>query len=98
MHLQLPKKHIEKLLYDRKSAAFAISVSPRTIDYGLAAGAFETRRIGRKVLITADSLKKFTAANHFGPVNGTEEKTALEKHAAANPFGPVNGHEEEAER
>lgn len=90
------QQELEKLLYDRKSAAFALSVSPRTIDYGLAAGAFDTRRIGRKVLITAASLKRYAAANHFGPVNGHKEQAALKKHATANHFGPVNGTEEKA--
>jgi hypothetical protein len=59
---------IQKLLFDRKSAAWALSVSIRTIDYALDAGALETRRIGRKILITAGSLKKYAAANHYGPV------------------------------
>ena len=31
---------------------------------------------GKKVLIAADSLKKSTAANHFGPVSGSEEEAA----------------------
>jgi hypothetical protein len=65
---------LPKLLYDRKSAAWSTSLSIRTIDYFIAEGAFETRRIGRKVLITAASLKKFAAANHFGPVSGTSEE------------------------
>ena len=75
----------EKLLYDRRSAAFALSVSVRTVDYGLANGEFETRRIGRKVLITAASLKKFAASNHFGPVSKTrneEENNGKELKAA----------------
>lgn len=63
----------EKLLYDRNSAAVALSVSVRTVDYYLARGEFETRRIGRKVLITAASLRKFAASNHFGPVAKSEE-------------------------
>jgi hypothetical protein len=67
---------IQKLLFDRKTAAWALSVSIRTLDYALAAGAFETRRIGRKTLITAGSLKRYAAANHFGPVSGTEEEAA----------------------
>jgi excisionase family DNA binding protein len=67
---------IQKLLYDRKSAAWTLSVSTRTIDYLIASGALETRRIGRKVLITAASLRKYAAANHYGPVNGTEEEAA----------------------
>jgi hypothetical protein len=65
-------EHIQKLLYDRKTAAWALSVSIRTIDYAIAAGAFETRRSGRKVLITAGSLKMYAAANHFGPIAPSE--------------------------
>lgn len=61
----------DKLLYDRKSAAFSLSVSVRTIDYALARGDFETRRIGKKVLITASSLRKFAASNHYGPVSAS---------------------------
>jgi hypothetical protein len=69
---------IQKLLYDRKSAAWVYSVSVRTIDYLIANGAFETRRLGRKVLITASSLKRYAAANHFGPVSGSSEAEAAQ--------------------
>jgi hypothetical protein len=93
---QTQYQQTEKLLYDRKSAAYAFSVSIRTIDYLIASGAFETRRIGRKVLITAASLRKYAAANHYGPVAGSEEKAVLKKHAAANHLGPVSGSEKEA--
>jgi excisionase family DNA binding protein len=55
----------DKILYDRKSAAHALSVSVRTIDYLLAAGEFETRRIGKKVLITRASLLRFAQGNHY---------------------------------
>ena len=65
---------IQKLLFDRRSAAYAISVSIRTIDYGLARGEFDTRRIGNKVLITAASLRKYAASNHFGNVSGLQEQ------------------------
>ena len=64
---------IEKLLYDRKSAAVALSVSVRTVDYAIARGELDTRRIGKRVLITAASLKKFAASNHYGPVSESEE-------------------------
>jgi hypothetical protein len=64
---------IQKLLFDRKSAAFALSVSVRTVDYALAAGEFDTRKIGRKTLITASSLRKYAERNHFGPVSSRAE-------------------------
>jgi hypothetical protein len=46
----------DKLLYDRKSAAYSLSISLRALDYALARGEFETRKNGRKTLITAASL------------------------------------------
>jgi hypothetical protein len=77
---------VHKLLFDRKSAAWALSVSTRTIDYLIANGAFETRRIGRKVLITAASLKKYAAANHFGPVAGIEGVSHTSNPPMTDPF------------
>jgi hypothetical protein len=67
---------VEKMLYDRKSAAFALSISVRAVDYALARGEFETRRNGRRKLITAGSLKRYAASNHFGPVNAEEKRKA----------------------
>jgi hypothetical protein len=67
---------VEKMLYDRKSAAYALSVSVRTVDYALAKREFETRKIGRKTLITAASLKRYAASNHFGPVYAEQERRA----------------------
>jgi hypothetical protein len=61
-----------KLLYDRKSAAIALSISVRSLDYYIARKAFATRRIGRKVLIPLTSLLQFSKADHFGPVNGVD--------------------------
>jgi hypothetical protein len=59
----------DKLLYDRKSAAYALSISVRSLDYLIAAGNFQTRRIGKKVLIPASELRKFVQSNHFQPVS-----------------------------
>jgi len=67
------KPPVEKLLYDRQSAAFAVSVSVRTIDYALARREFETRRVGGRVLITAASLRRWAAKDHYGPVAQTAE-------------------------
>ena len=60
---------VERFLYDRKTAATMLSISIRSLDYFIADCAFDTRKIGRKVLITAASLKRFAAANHFGAVS-----------------------------
>jgi excisionase family DNA binding protein len=60
----------ERLLYPRKDAAFQLGVSVRTLDYLIARKELETRRIGKKVLVTRRSLVRFAGANHFGSVGG----------------------------
>jgi hypothetical protein len=59
---------LERLLYDRKTAALVLSVSIRTIDYALARQEFEWRRIGRRKLITSKSLRSWANKNHYGSV------------------------------
>jgi hypothetical protein len=73
---------VERLLYGRKDAALALSVSIRRIDYGLAYGEFETRRVGKRVLITASSLKRWANTNHYG--SASKRKSArLDQEARA---------------
>ncbi len=52
------------LLYDRKTAAYMLSISIRGLDYLISRGEIKTRRIGGKVLIPASELKRFAAADH----------------------------------
>lgn len=66
----------ERLLYPRKDAAFQLGVSVRTLDYMVAAKQLETRRVGKKVLVTRGSLVKFASANHYGPVSGAASEGA----------------------
>lgn len=54
-----------RMLYDRKTAAQQLSISVRSLDYMLASRQFETRRIGKKVLITHASLVRFAQGNHY---------------------------------
>lgn len=54
-----------RLLYDRKEAARQLSISVRSLDYLIAGGQLETRRIGKKVLIPRGSLARFSQANHY---------------------------------
>ena len=68
------QERVEKLLYDRKSAAHALSISVRSLDYLLSQRAFRTRRIGKKVLIPASELKRFAAADHFGPIKSRAQQ------------------------
>jgi hypothetical protein len=62
----------DKLLYDRKSAAYALSISTRSLDYLIAAKKFNTRRIGKKILIPHGELVRFARADHFGSVTGNQ--------------------------
>jgi len=63
-----PTPTVEKLLYDRKTAAYVLSISLRALDYKVAAGEIKTRRIGGKVLFTARELKRFAATDHPQPI------------------------------
>ena len=56
----------DRLLYDRKTAAEMLSISVRTLDYLISQRKLETRRIGRKLLIPRESLRRFAAADHPG--------------------------------
>lgn len=65
---------LEPLLYGRKASAEMLSVSVRTIDYMTAHGELEWKKIGRRTLITATSLKKAARCNHYGPVKGPKRE------------------------
>jgi len=53
----------EQLLYGRKSAAEALDLSPGAIDMLIESGALRAIRIGRRVLITAESLRRLAGAD-----------------------------------
>jgi hypothetical protein len=57
-----------KLLYDRKSAAHALSISVRSLDYLIARKELAFRKIGKKVMIQHAELLRFSRQNHFEPV------------------------------
>lgn len=54
-----------RLLYDRKEAARQLSISVRSLDYIISAKELDTRRIGRKVLVTHASLVRYDSGNHY---------------------------------
>ena len=54
-----------RLLYDRKQAARQLSISTRSLDYIIAGKGLETRRIGKKVLVTHASLVRYAQGNHY---------------------------------
>lgn len=56
---------VEKLLYDKKSAAHALSVSVRTIEYMLAEKKLSYHRRGRRVLIPAADIRRVARLEIF---------------------------------
>lgn len=65
---RLNPDRVEKLLYSKTEAAFALGVSKRSIEYLISGRKLDTRRIGSRVLIPAESLRRFARANHFETV------------------------------
>jgi hypothetical protein len=57
-----------RMLYDRKEAARQLSISVRSLDYLIAGKSFQTRRIGKKILIPHAELVRFSRADHDGPI------------------------------
>jgi hypothetical protein len=65
-------------LYDRKEAARQLSISMRSLDYLIARKQLDTRRIGKKVLVTHASLVRYSSANHYEAVKeAMSESTAV---------------------
>jgi hypothetical protein len=58
---------IPRLLLSRRSAAKALDVSVRMIDYAIASGLLEARHLNRRILIPAESLARFAAADRMIP-------------------------------
>jgi hypothetical protein len=61
-----------KLLYDRKSAAYVLSISVRALDYLIAQKKLVTRRLGKKIMIAHGELVKFCRADHYTLTGATE--------------------------
>lgn len=56
------------LLFSKKRAAALLGgLGVRTIEYMIAAGELQVRRVGRRVLITRASLEKFSMRDHPSP-------------------------------
>src|ERR1017187_2058391 len=64
-----------RLLYDRKTAARQLSISVRSLDYIIAGKGLDTRRIGKKVLVTHASLMRYASGNHFALTSRSEADT-----------------------
>src|SRR6202035_3834448 len=57
-----------RMLYSRAEAARQLSISIRSLDYLIAGKAFQTRRLGKKILIPHSELVRFAGSNHYGRV------------------------------
>ena len=66
----------ERLLLDKREAAWVIGVSPRTIDALIANRELSVRRIGRRVLVHRDTLEDFARQNHSTRARRTHAATA----------------------
>jgi hypothetical protein len=62
-----------RILYDRKEAARQLSISVRSLDYLIARKELDTRRIGRKVLVTHASLVRYASGNHFDAITNRSD-------------------------
>ena len=66
-----------RMLYDRKQAARQLSISIRSLDYLIAGKKFDTRRIGKKVLVTHASLVRFSQGNHYAITSRSDADTEV---------------------
>ena len=58
-----------KLLFSRKDSAAVLGISVRALDYAIANGLLPIRRVGRRILISATSLRQFTRQDHPQPLS-----------------------------
>jgi hypothetical protein len=58
---------IPRLLLSRHAAAKTLDISVRLLDYAIASGLLETRRLNSRVLIPFRSLEKFAASDQIVP-------------------------------
>ena len=76
---------VEKLLYSRRDAARALSLSVRSIDYLICSGRIPTRRVGGKILIHVTDVRRFAKADHPAfvrvPPRSTEQASENRKTA-----------------
>ena len=61
---------LQKMLYDRKSAAYVLSISTRSLDYLIACKELNTIKLGSKKMIAHSELVRFSRKNHGSVTNG----------------------------
>jgi excisionase family DNA binding protein len=57
-----------RLLVGRREAAEMLSISQRALDYLLAQRQLPTRRVGGRVLIPMNDLRRFARTDHLAPI------------------------------
>jgi len=72
-----------KLLFSKKEAAQALSVSLRFLDGLIGRKELRTRRLGRRVLIEGRELDRFARTDHVFPKEQMDTERV--------PFIPMNG-------
>jgi len=68
---------VEKLLYSRRDAAEALSLSVRSIDYLITTRRLTTRRVGGKILIPVGAVRRFAREDHPEFVRAPGESAVL---------------------
>ncbi len=61
---------MEKILYDKKTAAAALSISVRMLDNLIFRRELPVRRVGRRVLLERRVLEAFARRDHVTPDGG----------------------------
>ncbi len=74
-----PVEQIPRLLFSRRSAARALDISVRMVDYAIASGLLETRRVNSRILIPSHSLAEFAAADRLIPKEAAHCGTGVER-------------------
>jgi hypothetical protein len=57
--------NVPKFLFSRKEAAYSLGIGVRSLDHLIARKELATRRLGKKVMVPAKELERFSRADHF---------------------------------
>jgi len=74
---------VQRLLYDKQTAAEMLSISLRSLNYQLSGGKIRFRRMGSRVLIPHAELVRFAHGHHPEPVAG--ERPASQERSTCEP-------------
>jgi len=55
---------VQKLLYSRREAAYALGISTRSVDYMIAEKKLRVRRLGGRVLIPVSEVRKASMTDY----------------------------------